>query len=308
MKRRVIIMNKTKNTNYILMFVASFICTFTLVMLAGCSKSTDNTPDADVTEVATYADAAADDVTEADETEAVAEAVAEAEETEEVAEAESVTLKTDGNTEKAATEAGTTEKADSKSDDKTASRAAGGSVAETKKTTESKTTQATTQKATTQTTTQAQATTQAPVTTQAQATTQAPATTQKATTEATTQHVHNYNQIVYGTRTVHHDAVTHTEQQTVTETYNAIICSCGKVFDSYHYPGYGAGQAAYKEHNEAACDADYTGEYAACGSYATDNVQIEVPKTVTVTDKEAYDEEEKYIKGYKCSCGDVQTK
>jgi hypothetical protein len=104
---------------------------------------------------------------------------------------------------------------------------------------------------------------------------------------------------VYGTRTVHHDAVTHTEQQTVTESkeFTGAKCSgCGAIFDTYDYPGYGEGQEALDAHQE---------ETGHSGFKTGVQTKHDVPTTttVTVTDKAAYDETEEYIVGFKCSCG-----
>jgi hypothetical protein len=270
-------------------------------LMTGCSSNTADVTE-EVVEVATTADA-------------VTEAVIEAEDTTTEIVADEDTLTTEESTEaidEVTTEADTTEAEETTEADTKTTEA---TKKTTEKTTEAskKTTEASTNATTKATTSATQSTgstgnsstgsTQKASTGNSASTgsssSSSNATTQKATTEATTQHVHNYNQIVYGTRTVHHDAVTHTEQQTVMkkQEFKGVECKdCGAIFDTYNYPVYGEAQAALNAHQEQ------TG-HSWSGTSQFQVHEVATTETVTVVDQAAYDETEEYIVGYKCSCG-----
>ena len=98
-------------------------------------------------------------------------------------------------------------------------------------------------------------------------------------------HTHSWTPVY---KTVHHDAVTHTEEQ----------------------PEYKSGYAAYHFCTKHGVKVDDSGHCSKCGGLApgtyTDKVyetrQIGT-KTVTITDQAAYDEQ--VVTGYTCSCGAI---
>lgn len=129
------------------------------------------------------------------------------------------------------------------------------------------------------------------------------------TTEGTTEQTHSHDWVeVY--KTVHHDAVTHEEQRVVTEAWDeevyksVYICNrCGREFDAL-----AAEDPSNPLFEEFIIHLDTCQEVGS--SYHTESILVNtihhdaVYETVTVVDKEAYDEQ--VIDYYKCSCGEIK--
>jgi hypothetical protein len=259
------------------------------LMLAGCGAATktdtDNITESS-TETATVSDAGTDDV------EIVEDGKNKGEDTTpESSKSVSVTLGKDGTTESAVKNTSSLKK--KTTEEKTASdtkTTASGKTAVVSNTTANSNTPANTTPAGTTNNTTTAANSTAP------AGTANSGGTGGVTTEATTQHTHVYDVPVY--KTVHHDAVTETEEVEVygwvpiTETEAVNVCSeCGKIM-------YNQGEVS--KHFVETGDGNYHSDYIEVDTGETEwDVTGYEAKEVVV--EEAYDEQ--VIDYYKCSCG-----
>lgn len=108
----------------------------------------------------------------------------------------------------------------------------------------------------------------------------------------TTTHTHSWQP---QTTVVHHDAVTHTEQKLVQGAYDEPVYETQYTCNNCGYHTKDGTEMVM--HGFESCG---TGYHA--GQVQVDTIRHEaVYETVTVVDREAYDET--VITGYKCSCG-----
>ena len=155
----------------------------------------------------------------------------------------------------------------------------------------------TTKKNTTTTTKKATVTTTKPTTTKP--TTKAPTTTKKVTTTAkptTTAHVHNYNIPIYAEKQVLVKAAWDEDiyETKKTKVQHTVCNTCGLDFTAgYKAAGYTGGTAYAGAH------ARKTGHYGTRIEYETVTTKV---KTGTKHHPAEY-KTEKYVAGYKCTCG-----